>query len=471
VFRPPQRQRAVRRGSALLCVALLSLAGRAHAHPAGVSSIDRYLGVDRLRDGSVRLVYRLDFAELPAYVQLERLDADHDGRGTPRERDAYLDALLPPLIAAWQIDLDGQRVAPRVIKRALEAPAGQGGLSTLNVLVSLQIDRAFDPARDVVVRMRDPSYADKPGVREMGASDSASCLVVAASVPKLDKALRSAAQPPRIDDASFTLRVRDAASGAAATSVSAQRAERAPPPGIQHFAASLREAHSGSAFWLGALALAFALGAGRALSPVHGKLRVAGYLAAGKASWRDAIELAASVALTQTAGIFVLGLSALLLETRFASAKLFRVLELNSGALIVALALWQLPARARLALGLAQHPDACEQPHGHELRAAGDRRGALLLGISSQLLPCPSALVVLLLAVATHRIALGLALVGAFSLGLSCVLSALGIALLRTRAAPWRWPQGLLLPRVAPLVSGLCVLALGLAIVLAAWAG
>jgi nickel/cobalt transporter (NicO) family protein len=453
----------VRLGCALLCVALLSVAARAHAHPAGVSSINRYLGVDRLRDGSLRLVYRLDFAELPAYVQLERLDADHDGRVTPRERDAYLDELLPPIIATWQIDVDGQRVAPRVIKRALDAPAGQGGLSTLNVLVSLQVDRAFDPARDIVIRMRDPSYADKPGVRDMAASDSASCLVVAASVPKsppLEGAQRSAAQPPRIDEASFTLRVRDAASTSASP-------ERAPERGIQRLAALLREARSGSAFWLGALVLACALGAGRALSRAHGELLVGRHVA----SWRDALKLAASVALIETAGVLVLGLAALMLETRFGSARLFRVLELNSGALIVVLALLQLPARARLALGLAQHPDACERRHVQEARVPGDARGALRHALSSGVRPCPGALVVLLLAVATHRIVLGLALLGAFSLGLTCVLSAaLGFALLRVRAAPWRWPQGLPL-RAAPLASGLCVLALGLAIVLAAWAG
>ena len=49
------------------------------------------------------------------------------------------------------------------------------------------------------------------------------------------------------------------------------------------------------------------------------------------------------------------------------------------------------------------------------------------MGASAGLIPCPSALVVLLAAVAQHQVALGLLLIVAFSLGLAGTLSVLGL--------------------------------------------
>lgn len=95
----------------------------------------------------------------------------------------------------------------------------------------------------------------------------------------------------------------------------------------------------------------------------------------------------------------------------------------------------------------------------------------MLLGISGGLVPCPGALVVLLVAVATHRIALGLVLVAAFSLGLAGVLVGIGVAVVSARDVLWHWPKGHVLLRFGPLLSSLCVLGLGAAILLGAWAG
>lgn len=49
------------------------------------------------------------------------------------------------------------------------------------------------------------------------------------------------------------------------------------------------------------------------------------------------------------------------------------------------------------------------------------------LGVSGGLLPCPSALVVLLSAIAFHQIALGMILIVAFSLGLATTLTTVGL--------------------------------------------
>jgi ABC-type nickel/cobalt efflux system permease component RcnA len=71
-------------------------------------------------------------------------------------------------------------------------------------------------------------------------------------------------------------------------------------------------------------------------------------------------------------------------------------------------------------------------PHSHapSARQSGEKvtvKSLLALGVSGGLLPCPSALVVLLSAIAFHRVAFGMLLIVAFSLGLATVLTGIGI--------------------------------------------
>ena len=58
------------------------------------------------------------------------------------------------------------------------------------------------------------------------------------------------------------------------------------------------------------------------------------------------------------------------------------------------------------------------------------------MGASAGLIPCPSALVVLLGAVAQHQLALGLVMIVAFSLGLAATLTALGVAVVHATRLP-----------------------------------
>ena len=56
-------------------------------------------------------------------------------------------------------------------------------------------------------------------------------------------------------------------------------------------------------------------------------------------------------------------------------------------------------------------------------------RGLLALGISGGLLPCPSALVLLLSAIALQQVGIGLILIVIFSIGLASVLTGIGLIL------------------------------------------
>jgi ABC-type nickel/cobalt efflux system permease component RcnA len=88
----------------------------------------------------------------------------------------------------------------------------------------------------------------------------------------------------------------------------------------------------------------------------------------------------------------------------------------------------------------------------------------LALGISGGLLPCPSALVVLLSAIAIHRVAFGMLLIVSFSLGLALVLTTIGLVMVYAGRLLERVPPGALAFRLLPVASAAFVTVLGLAI-------
>src|SRR5262249_61757554 len=73
------------------------------------------------------------------------------------------------------------------------------------------------------------------------------------------------------------------------------------------------------------------------------------------------------------------------------------------------------------------HDHDHDHDHSHVPQEPG-MRGLLAMGAAAGLIPCPSALVVLLGAVAQGQIALGMLLIVAFSLGLAVTLTVLGLA-------------------------------------------
>jgi ABC-type nickel/cobalt efflux system permease component RcnA len=88
-------------------------------------------------------------------------------------------------------------------------------------------------------------------------------------------------------------------------------------------------------------------------------------------------------------------------------------------------------------------------------------RSLLLLGISGGLLPCPSALVLLLAAVSMNRAGLGMALVVAFSLGLAAVLTVVGLLFVKGSRIVQRVPRLTAWGRYIPVASALVITVLG----------
>jgi ABC-type nickel/cobalt efflux system permease component RcnA len=105
--------------------------------------------------------------------------------------------------------------------------------------------------------------------------------------------------------------------------------------------------------------------------------------------------------------------------------------------------------------------------------AGGERvtwRSLAALGISGGLVPCPSAMVLLLAAVAVGKTAYGMGLVVAFSVGLALTLTLVGLAFLYARSRLPRPRAGARWPRLLPVLSAGTITALGVGLCIAALA-
>jgi ABC-type nickel/cobalt efflux system permease component RcnA len=83
------------------------------------------------------------------------------------------------------------------------------------------------------------------------------------------------------------------------------------------------------------------------------------------------------------------------------------------------------------------------------------------MGAAAGLIPCPSALVVLLGAIAQHEVALGLLLIVAFSVGLAGTLTALGLLVVYARRVLPRMRLDGRLGAALPAASALAIVVVG----------
>ena len=111
-------------------------------------------------------------------------------------------------------------------------------------------------------------------------------------------------------------------------------------------------------------------------------------------------------------------------------------------------------------------PDGADHSHLPPERIT--MRSLLALGVSGGLLPCPSALVVLLGAIALNKIGFGLVLVLAFSLGLAGALTVIGMMFIYAGKLFQRFPSSGKVVGFLPVFSALFVSAIGIGIMVKA---
>jgi ABC-type nickel/cobalt efflux system permease component RcnA len=434
----------VRRIALLAALAALAVPAAAEAHPLGNFSVNR-LDVVRVSADDVRVTWILDRAEIPTFQE----------RG--RSRAELLAEARAAVARGVRLEVDGRAVALRPVGAGrLAFGAGQGGLATTRI--ELELRASADGARRVV--LRDATYADRVGWRAIVVRPGDGT-AVRSSVPGDDPTRGLRVYPEELlssppDERVATLVVAPGDGTVVAPRAGGEGLRTTTSRGTEGgFAALLADAAAGDGVLVLLLLAAAGWGALHALSPGHGKGMVAAYLVGTRGSAADAVLLGLTVTVTHTAGVFALGVVTLGLSAWVLPEDILPWLTLASGLLVVAVGASVLRGHLRR----RRHAHHHHHHHGHHHGPA--RRGLLALGASAGVVPCPSALVVLLAAIAQHEVGLGLALIVAFSLGLAATLTGLGLAVVGARRllpAPGRLAPAL---AMAPAVSAVVIIGFG----------
>ena len=435
-----------------LCGALaasLVTSTSAGAHPLGNFTINRYAGIEVAgRDVYVR--YALDVAEIPTY-QL----------GAELRKPGYPARLAEKLVLTF----DGRRVPLDVVDHDVATRPGAGGLSTLRLDV---VYRAVGNGKTLA--FDDRSFPDRIGWREVTLEARDGGRIITTDVPERSTSDGLHAYPRDL--------LRSPLDVTSAHATVALGSASAPAPTIGDTAVPV---HVGGGFEsliergelsVGALLVALLIaafwGAAHALTPGHGKAMVTAYLVGTKGRPRDAVFLGGTVTIAHTAGVFALGFVTLGLSAFIVPEQLYPWLTLVSGVLVVAVGASVLRLRLRSRGHQHHHHDHehgyADGQHTHDHDDALTSKGILGVGIAAGLLPCPSALVVLLSAIALHRIGLGLALIVAFSIGLAATITAIGLVAVLARRSFGRLSLDGPVVRTLPAVSAALILLVGLVI-------
>ncbi len=443
-------------GAVLSATVALLMPGTALAHPLGNFTVNRYAGIELAGD-TLYLHYALDVAEIPTYQLGPQIRAP----GYPAR-----------LARELELTLDGRRVPLRVVDHRVSSRPGAGGLPTLRLDV---VYRSEASGRDL--RFTDRVFDGRIGWREVTVSARDGGRVLDSTVAATSESDELRAYPKGMLRSPL-----DIASARATLAPGAEPGTRptfdfeaAPEQAEGGFAALIER---GGDVSLGVLLLSFLVaafwGAAHALTPGHGKALVAAYLVGTRGTPRHAFMLGGTVTIAHTSGVFALGLVTLGLSQFIVPERLYPWLTLVSGLLVVAVGASVLRQRIR-SRGRGHHAEHHHQhdhddDHGHDHHHhhrdddALTSKGILGVGVAAGLLPCPSALVVLLSAIALHRVGLGLALIFAFSVGLAATITAIGLVAVLARRAFGRLSLNGPVVRALPAVSAALILAVGVVI-------
>jgi len=445
--------------------AFLGAPGSASAHPLGNFTVNHFAAVD-LAGNRIYVRYALDLAEIPTFQE-----------GAEVRRAGFAAALARKL----ELTVDGRRVPLVVVSHRTSERPGAGGLKTMRFDAVYRAD-----ANGSRLTFADRAFASRIGWREIivGGRDGAS--VVSSSAPAESRSDELQAYPQSLlrsplDVRSATIEYRPGSASGVAPALGEA-------PAVSHSTSGFESLIERGDLSLGVILLSLLIaafwGSVHALTPGHGKALVAGYLVGTKGRPRHAFLLGATVTVTHTFGVFALGLVTLLLSQFIVPEQLYPWLTLASGLLVVAVGASVLRQRLRSGSWADHHHDDEQHSHDHghdhhdhdhhhhhHHHESLTSRGILGVGVAAGLLPCPSALVVLLSAIAVHRVGFGFALIAAFSLGLAATITAIGLVAVLARRAFSRVSFEGSVVRALPALSALVILGVGVALTVKALPG
>jgi nickel/cobalt exporter len=471
----------------LTAVLMLLLATPAVAHPLGNFTINTFSRIQVSQDG-VTVDFALDMAEIPTFQLKEELGLRQSVTGAA---STVAEFFGPRLLEGIDLLADGQTVDLRLHRANASFTPGQGGLDILRVDARF---RGRLPSSDAKLVYEDDNFAGRLGWHEVVVRPIGGQGLVASSAPSrsISDGLREyprdlLSDPLDTRRATFTLRP---GAGIAGSTVPDDTPNVERLPFADSFA-SLIEADLTPTVIMGAVLLALLFGAVHALGPGHGKAVMSAYLVSADGRARQAVLIGAAVSAMHTTSVVVLGLLTIWASSVVSPEQVYPWLSLVSGLVVLGLGSWLLRVRLRASLARrgsrSGHPGHDHHRNPHHNHAADETdharahalglehshgelpsgtsllswRGMGAIALSGGLLPSPSALVVLLGAVALHRIALGIVLVASFSLGLAAALAIVGIVVLKARDAATRRGTARI-GRVLPLLSAAAIVVAGM---------
>jgi ABC-type nickel/cobalt efflux system permease component RcnA len=229
------------------------------------------------------------------------------------------------------------------------------------------------------------------------------------------------------------------------------------------------------------LLLAAAWGAVHALSPGHGKTLAAAYLVGERGTFFHALLLGLSTTFAHTGAVVAIAIVIRFYPEVMAGAQV--ALRFVAAFVVVGLGFWMLYRRLtgradHVHIGGGHHhhhhghdhhdhtgADHYHDEHGHAHPSADqDVRwwNLIVLGLAGGIIPCPSAIVLLTVAIEIGAMTRALPLVLAFSAGLACVLVAIGMLVVTSKRFAGSHFGGGRVFQFLPTLSAILVTAIGL---------
>ena len=437
---------------------ILVSAFSAAAHPLGNFSINQYsrLEVEKSR---IKIRQVLDLAEIPTFQLKSEIDADKDGTFSPNELNDYAERITPEHLANLSLTVNNEPAEIRAESKNIALQTGAGNLPTLRIEWNLTSDLSNVSSANRV-RFENKNYIERIGWNEIVLNRVGNLNIFDANAFGSGVTDELKAYPPENIDAPLAERIAlfsFSTSGVPENARILQNRDGHASVAVQKDKfAELINGEITFPVMLFGLLLAVGFGAMHAMSPGHGKTVVGAYLVGSRGTVKHAAFLGLTVTITHTLGVFALGLVTLFASNYILPEKLIPFLSFVSGLLVLYIGLTMFKSRLFAALGWEKaghhhhhgehsHDHSHHEHHSHDGEFTHTHDGhthshlppeeiswksLLALGISGGLLPCPSALVLMLSAISLNRVGYGLVLTIAFSFGLAATLTGIGLIFL-----------------------------------------
>ncbi|MDX2041073.1 MAG: sulfite exporter TauE/SafE family protein [Acidobacteriota bacterium] len=455
-----------------LCALMAITIFQATAHPLGNFTFNHFVRVETGADRA-KLRYVVDLAEVPAFQEAQKADTDQNGALSSTELAAYLESVAQGYVGGLKLTADGKPVALKLEDKQIGQTPGAAGLMTLRMVFDLTGD--WEASGSSRLAFENTNLIERAGWCEIVVTPLTGATVFDSTAFGNAVTDELKAYPEELLAAPLNERKAEwsVMRGVAPASAKPLTLRDGKPVTVvrDRFAELITVEKLTPTVILLGLLLAFALGGAHAMSPGHGKTVVGAYLVGSRGTFKHAAFLGATVTITHTFGVFLLGLVTLFASRYILPEKLYPILSFISGALVVVIGASMFSKRLGALIGL-NHDHEHSHSHNHDGNHSHTHlppdeiswRSLLALGISGGIMPCPSALVLMLGAISLNRVGYGLILILVFSLGLASVLTAVGLAFVYGGKLLDKAPGATRWLKVLPVVSALVITVLGVAI-------